>query len=157
MALIPDVEVVGDPVDRLPHLVTFSCLYVDGEALVTELDRLGFGVASGSACTASTLEPSHVLAAMGALTHGNVRLSLTRDTTEADVDGFLAVLPGVGRAAAGRGDPPMTVELDCRGLVCPLPVIELAKAFGDVEVGETVRRARRRRRPRPSTSRRGAG
>ena len=50
-------------------------------------------MASGSACTASTLEPSHVLAAMGALTHGNVRVSLTRDATEADVDAFLAVLP----------------------------------------------------------------
>jgi cysteine desulfurase len=90
-----DVEVVGDPVDRLPHLVTFSCLYVDGEALVTELDRRGFGVASGSACTASTLEPSHVLAAMGALTHGNVRVSLGRETTEGDVDRFLAAVPDV--------------------------------------------------------------
>ena len=95
VARIPDVEVVGDPVDRLPHLVTFSCLYVDGEALVTELDRRGFGVASGSACTASTLEPSHVLAAMGALTHGNVRVSLTRETTEEQVDAFLAALPEV--------------------------------------------------------------
>jgi len=94
-ATVPDVEVVGDPVSRLPHLVTFSCLYVDGETLVTELDREGFGVASGSACTASTLTPSHVLAAMGALTHGNVRVSLTRDTTEAEVDRFLDVLPGV--------------------------------------------------------------
>ncbi|HEX6249773.1 MAG TPA: aminotransferase class V-fold PLP-dependent enzyme [Nocardioidaceae bacterium] len=92
---VPDVEVVGDPDDRLPHLVTFSCLYVDGEALVTELDRAGFGVASGSACTASTLTPSHVLAAMGALTHGNVRVSLTRDTTEDEVTRFLEVLPGV--------------------------------------------------------------
>jgi cysteine desulfurase len=95
VAGIPDVEVVGDPVHRLPHVVTFSCLYVDGEALVTELDRRGFGVASGSACTASTLEPSHVLAAMGVLTHGNVRVSLTRDTTEEQVDGLLAVLPDV--------------------------------------------------------------
>lgn len=94
-ASIPDVEVVGDPVDRLPHLVTFSCLYVDGEAIVTELDKRGYGVASGSACTASTLAPSHVLEAMGVLTHGNLRVSLTRDTTEADVDGFLAVLPDV--------------------------------------------------------------
>jgi cysteine desulfurase len=93
--LVPDVEVVGDPERRLPHLVTFSCLYVDGEALVTELDREGFAVSSGSSCTASTLEPSHVLAAMGVLTHGNVRVSLTRDTSEADVDRFLAVLPGV--------------------------------------------------------------
>ena len=61
---------------RLPHIVTFSCLYVDGEALVTELDRAGFSVSSGSACVADTRQPSHVLAAMGALTHGNVRVSL---------------------------------------------------------------------------------
>ena len=97
VATIPDVEVVGDPVDRLPHLVTFSCLYVDGEALVTELDRRGYGVASGSACTASTLTPSRVLEAMGVLTHGNVRVSLTRDTTAEEVDGFLAELPEVVR------------------------------------------------------------
>ncbi len=90
-----DVDVVGDPVRRLPHVLTFSCLYVDGESLVTELDKLGFAVASGSACTASSLEPSHVLAAMGALTHGNVRVSLTRGTTEAQVDRLLGVLPGV--------------------------------------------------------------
>lgn len=95
VAAIPDTEVVGDPVARLPHLVTFSFLYVDGEVLVDALNRRGFGVASGSACTASTLEPSHVLAAMGALTHGNVRVSLTRNATDSEVDGFLAVLPGV--------------------------------------------------------------
>jgi len=94
-AEVPDVEVVGDPEHRLPHLVRFSCLYVDGEALVTELDRLGFGIASGSACTASTLTPSHVLEAMGVLTHGNVRLSLQRGTTRADVDAFCDALPGV--------------------------------------------------------------
>ncbi len=92
---VPDTEVVGAPEERLPHLVTFSCLYLDGEALVTELDRHGFGVASGSACTASTLEPSHVLAAMGALTHGNVRVSLTRETTAEQVDAFCRVLPEV--------------------------------------------------------------
>jgi cysteine desulfurase len=94
-AEIEDVEVVGHPTHRLPHLVTFSCLYVDGEALVIELDRLGFAVASGSACTSSTLAPSHVLEAMGVLTHGNVRVSLTRDTTAEDVDRFLDVLPDV--------------------------------------------------------------
>ena len=94
-AEVPDVEVVGDPERRLPHLVTFSCLYVDGEALVTELNGLGFGIASGSACTASTLTPSHVLEAMGVLTHGNVRLSLQRDTTRADVDAFCDALPGL--------------------------------------------------------------
>ncbi|WGL53786.1 aminotransferase class V-fold PLP-dependent enzyme [Nocardioides sp. BP30] len=95
VAELPDVDVVGDPEERLPHLVTFSFLYVDGEALVTELDRLGFGLASGSACATDTREPSRVLAAMGALTHGNVRLSLTRDADRAEVDRFLEVLPGV--------------------------------------------------------------
>ncbi|MGI8535531.1 MAG: cysteine desulfurase family protein [Mycobacteriales bacterium] len=95
LATVPDVEVVGDPVGRLPHLLTFSCLYVDGESLLRALDREGFAVSSGSSCTASTLEPSHVLVAMGVLTHGNVRLSLHRDTTEADVDRFLSVLPQV--------------------------------------------------------------
>ena len=95
LAGLPDVEVVGDPVRRLPHVLSFSCLYVEGEALVTELDRRGFAVASGSACTASTLEPSHVLAAMGALTHGNVRVSLGRETSAADVDRLLATLPDV--------------------------------------------------------------
>ena len=94
-ARIADVDVVGDPVRRLPHLVTFSCLYVGGEALVDALARRGFDVASGSACTASTLEPSRVLAAMGALTHGNVRVSLGRDTTEADVAAFCTALPEV--------------------------------------------------------------
>lgn len=94
---LTDVEVVGDPEDRLPHVLTFSCLYVDGEALVTALDAEGFAVSSGSACTASTLRPSHVLAAMGVLTHGNVRVSLSRTTTYDEVDRFATVLPGLVR------------------------------------------------------------
>ncbi len=103
-ATVPDVEVVGDPIERLPHLVTFSCLYVDGEALLHALDRHGFAVSSGSSCTASTLEPSHVLVAMGVLSHGNIRVSLHRETTEGDVDRFLVELPGIVatlRAEAG--------------------------------------------------------
>ena len=90
--LVPDAEVLGDPVDRLPHVVTFSCLYVDGEALLTALDRRGFAVSSGSSCTSSTLEPSHVLVAMGALTSGNVRVSLHAGVTDEDVTQFLDVL-----------------------------------------------------------------
>ncbi|NDZ79946.1 aminotransferase class V-fold PLP-dependent enzyme [Streptomyces sp. SID10853] len=113
--LVPDVEVVGDPVRRLPHLVTFSCLYVDGETLLHELDVAGFSVSSGSSCTSSTLTPSHVLRAMGVLSEGNVRVSLPLGTAEAEVDRFLEVLPGVvgsvrerlgagtGQVAAGRG------------------------------------------------------
>jgi cysteine desulfurase len=100
----PDVEVIGDPVDRLPHIVTFSFLYVDGEALLHALDRLGFAVSSGSSCTASTMRPSHVLEAMGVLSHGNVRVSLHPGVTDDDVDRFLSALPQVVanlRAEAG--------------------------------------------------------
>ena len=92
---VPDVDVAGDKVDRLPHLLTFSALYVDGETLTTELDRAGFAVASGSACSASSEVPSHVLAAMGALTHGNLRIGLTRTTTEAEIEAFLDALPPI--------------------------------------------------------------
>ncbi|GGB89282.1 aminotransferase [Knoellia flava TL1] len=98
-AAVPDVEVAGDPADRLPHVVTFSALYVDGESIVGELDRRGIEVASGSACTSSRLEPSHVLAAMGALTHGNVRVTLplaaVRSERADDVDALCRELPTV--------------------------------------------------------------
>jgi cysteine desulfurase len=111
--LVPDCVVHGDPVLRLPHIVTFSCLYIDGEALVIELDRAGFAVSSGSACASDTEQPSHVLAAMGALTHGNVRVSLPGNTTEQSVTAFLAALPDIvsrlrgavaGASAAAGGD-----------------------------------------------------
>lgn len=92
-AQIPQTMVVGSPDNRLPYLSTFSFLYVDGEAITTELDRFGFAVGSGSACTTATLEPSHVLAAMGVLTQGNVRVALDSDVTESDVRRFIAVLP----------------------------------------------------------------
>lgn len=92
---VPDVDVAGDPVRRVPHLLTFSALYVDGETLTLELDKAGFAVASGSACSASSEHPSHVLAAMGALTHGNVRIGLTWATTAAEIDQFLAILPPI--------------------------------------------------------------
>ncbi|MGW7005696.1 aminotransferase class V-fold PLP-dependent enzyme [Streptomyces sp. NPDC054933] len=144
--LVPDVDVVGDPVRRLPHLVTFSCLYVDGEALLGELDRAGFAVSSGSSCTSSTLTPSHVLRAMGVLSEGNVRVSLPLGVPESDVDRFLDVLPGVVRRVREhlgapsedvRADGPNLV-LDTLGKRCPIPVIELAKVIGDVPVGSTV-------------------
>jgi cysteine desulfurase len=92
---VPDVDVAGDPVRRVPHLLTFSVLYVDGETLTLELDKAGFAVASGSACSASSEHPSHVLAAMGALTHGNVRVGLTWTTSAEEIDRFLAVLPPI--------------------------------------------------------------
>lgn len=150
--LVPDVEVVGDPVRRLPHLVTFSCLYVDGEALLHGLDRAEFSVSSGSSCTSGTLTPSHVLRAMGVLSEGNVRVSLPSGTAEAEVERFLEVLPGVvagvrerlGAPAGprvGGGTAPgaaASVVVDALGKLCPIPVIELAKVIGDVPVGGTV-------------------
>lgn len=105
-ALVPDTEVVGDADDRLPHVVTFSSLYVDGEAVVDAFDRAGFAVASGSACTSSTLEPSHVLAAMGVLTHGNVRLVLPLEAVRPgradDVTAFVEALAPTVRAVRSR-------------------------------------------------------
>lgn len=146
--LVPDVEVVGDPVRRLPHLVTFSCLYVDGETLLHELDRAGFSVSSGSSCTSSTLTPSHVLKAMGVLTEGNIRVSLPPGTTEEEVGGFLDVLPGVVAevrerlgapvSAAPSPAPRASLVVDALGRRCPIPVIELAKVIGEVPVGGTV-------------------
>ncbi|MGZ0204169.1 cysteine desulfurase/sulfurtransferase TusA family protein, partial [Streptomyces sp. RM1] len=145
--LVPDVEVVGDPRRRLPGVVTFSCLYVDGETLLHELDREGFAVSSGSSCTSSTLTPSHVLKAMGVLSEGNVRVSLPPGTAGEDVERFLDVLPGVvagvreklgAPASAAVAEEDVTV-VDALGRRCPIPVIELAKAFPGVPVGGTVR------------------
>ncbi|WP_438304243.1 cysteine desulfurase/sulfurtransferase TusA family protein [Streptomyces sp. HUAS TT11] len=146
-ALVPDVEVVGDPVRRLPGIVTFSCLYVDGETLLHELDRAGFSVSSGSSCTSSTLTPSHVLKAMGVLSEGNVRVSLPLGTPAAEVERFLAVLPDavagvrakLGAPSPRTAGPQDALVVDALGKRCPIPVIELAKVFGDVPVGGTVR------------------
>lgn len=103
---VPDVDVVGDPDARAPHLLTCSVLYVDGETLTLELDRAGIAVSSGSACSASSETPSHVLAAMGALTHGNIRIGLTRTTTHVEVDALLEALPPiVARIRSTLGAP----------------------------------------------------
>ncbi|MET9521775.1 cysteine desulfurase/sulfurtransferase TusA family protein [Streptomyces coeruleorubidus] len=145
---VPDVEVVGDPVRRLPGVVTFSCLYVDGEVLLHELDREGFSVSSGSSCTSSTLTPSHVLRAMGVLSEGNVRVSLPVGVAEEDVERFLEVLPGTVAAVREKLGAPAASEVardedelvvDSLGKRCPIPVIELAKVIGDVPVGGLVR------------------
>jgi cysteine desulfurase len=103
-ALIDDVDLLGDPdpAGRLPGLVAFSCLYVDGETLVTGLDAAGIAVSSGSSCVADSVTPSHVLAAMGALTHGNVRITFGRSSRASDIDALLAVLPDVVRGARER-------------------------------------------------------
>ena len=107
--LVPDLQVHGDPdpTGRAPHILSVSCLYVDGESLLGELDRAGLAVNSGSSCTTDTLEPSHVLVAMGALTSGNLRISFGRGSTDDDVERLLAVLPAAVqrlREEAGVGD-----------------------------------------------------
>ncbi|MGI5425301.1 cysteine desulfurase/sulfurtransferase TusA family protein [Streptomyces sp. CA-179760] len=146
--LVPDVEVAGDPVRRLPGVVTFSCLYVDGEALLHELDQEGFSVSSGSSCTSSTLTPSHVLRAMGVLSEGNVRVSLPLGVAEEEVERFLEVLPRVVAGVREKLGTPVSgavvreadvLVVDSLGKRCPIPVIELAKVIGDVPVGGLVR------------------
>lgn len=145
--LVPDVEVVGDPVRRLPGIVTFSCLYVDGETLLHELDRAGFSVSSGSSCTSSTLTPSHVLRAMGVLSEGNVRVSLPFGAAAEDVERFLAVLPEAVAGVREKLGAPVAetvvrddvLVVDSLGKLCPIPVIELAKVIGEVPVGGLVR------------------
>ncbi|WP_405474160.1 cysteine desulfurase/sulfurtransferase TusA family protein [Streptomyces canus] len=145
--LVPDVDVVGEPENRLPGIVTFSCLYVDGETLLHELDREGFSVSSGSSCTSSTLTPSHVLKAMGVLSEGNVRVSLPFGAVSEEVDRFLEVLPGAVAAVREKLGAPTpsavvgedSLVVDALGKRCPIPVIELAKVIGDVPVGGTVR------------------
>jgi cysteine desulfurase len=92
---IPDLVVHGHPTEHLPGLVAFSVLYVEGETMLLLLDAKGIAVHSGSSCTSSTQEPSHVLAAMGAMTHGSLRVSLGRDSNAADVEYFLDELPAV--------------------------------------------------------------
>ena len=89
---IGDVDIAGSLESTLPHLLSFSLLYVDAALLVNELDAQGVAVDSGSACSSANMEPSHVLAAMGLLTHGNIRMNIHLDTTEENVDRFLHLL-----------------------------------------------------------------
>ncbi|MDD2817594.1 MAG: aminotransferase class V-fold PLP-dependent enzyme [Candidatus Nanopelagicales bacterium] len=101
---IADVAFAGDPVQRVPHILNCSVLYVSGEALVSELDRRGFAVASGSACVADSDRASHVLVAIGAFTGGNLRISLPFNCTIDDVDALvdaLVLVVGQLRAEAG--------------------------------------------------------
>jgi cysteine desulfurase len=107
LAEVPDVEVHGGEPGDLPHLLSLSVLYVDAEALQTRLDARGFAVGSGSACASRTGQPSHVLAAIGGLTSGNVRLGLPPglpdETPDAFVDAFIEVV-GQVRAEMGTAD-----------------------------------------------------
>ena len=95
---VPDVLLLGDHAERLPGNACLSVRYIEGESMVLKLDALGIAVSSGSACASSSLEPSHVIMAMGhdAVTaHGSVRLTLGRENVDEDVEYFLEVFPGV--------------------------------------------------------------
>jgi cysteine desulfurase len=98
---IPDTDIAGSLDSSVSHLLSVSFLNCNGEELLRSLDLDGFSVDSGSACTADNLEPSHVLAAMGVLTHGNIRIAIHPGTTEDEVEALVAsVKKSVERARA---------------------------------------------------------
>jgi len=97
-AKIPHIKLNGHPTKRLPGSVNFSFLYVEGESLLLNLDLKGIAASSGSACTSGSLDPSHVLLAMGLsheVAHGSLRVTLGKGNSEEDVEYFLQVLPEI--------------------------------------------------------------
>ena len=97
-ARIPEVKLNGHPEERLPNNVNFSIRYIEGESILLLLDLNGIAASSGSACTSGSLDPSHVLLAMGMpheIAHGSLRLSLGDETTEEEIDYVLETLPKV--------------------------------------------------------------
>ncbi|MCK4422442.1 MAG: aminotransferase class V-fold PLP-dependent enzyme, partial [Candidatus Omnitrophica bacterium] len=86
---ITDIQLNGHPGQRLPNNLNISFKYIEGESLTLNLDLKHICVATGSACTSGSLEPSHVLSAMGIspeLSHGSIRFSLGRQNTVEEVD-----------------------------------------------------------------------
>ena len=94
----PDTIVNGDRENRLPNTTNISFQYIEGEAILYHLNDLGVAASSGSACTSGSLEPSHVIRAMGVpftSAHGSTRFSLSRFNTDADVDHVLEHMPAI--------------------------------------------------------------
>ena len=94
---VPRCQLTGHPEKRLPNIASFVINYIEGEGILLSLDLYGICASSGSACTSGSLEPSHVLLAMGyshEVAHGSLRISLCRHNTDADVDVLLMALPG---------------------------------------------------------------
>jgi cysteine desulfurase len=94
----PDCRLNGDPDNRLPNTSNISFEYIEGEAILLMLDKYGICASSGSACTSGSLEPSHVLRAMGVpftAAHGSIRFSLSRYNTEEEVDYTIEKLPPI--------------------------------------------------------------
>lgn len=95
---IPEVKLNGHRTKRLPNNVNFSIKYIEGESILLMLDMAGIAASSGSACTSGSLDPSHVLLALGLtheVAHGSVRMTLGDDTTDEDIDYVLETLPKV--------------------------------------------------------------
>ena len=98
LSAIVDSQANGDPEHRLPNTTNISFQYIEGEGILLLLDRVGVAASSGSACTSGSLEPSHVLRAMGlpfTLTHGSIRFSLSRYNTQGEVDYVIKALPPI--------------------------------------------------------------
>ena len=95
---IPEVFLNGHPTQRLPNNVNLSIKYIEGESILLNLDMLGIAASTGSACTSTSLEPSHVLLAIGLsheLAHGSLRLTIGRWTKEEEIDYLIEQLPPI--------------------------------------------------------------
>lgn len=95
---IPEVRLNGHRTERLPNNVNYSIRYIEGESILLMLDMAGIAASSGSACTSGSLDPSHVLLAIGLtheIAHGSVRMSLSDLTTDEEIDYVLQKLPGI--------------------------------------------------------------
>jgi len=93
-----DVRINGDIHNRLPNTTNISFEYVEGEAILLRLNEYGICASSGSACTSGSLEPSHVLRAMGVpftAIHGSIRFSLSRYNTEEEIDKVIKIMPKI--------------------------------------------------------------
>jgi len=98
LSKIPHCALNGDPKNRLPGNISFCFEGIEGESLLLYLDAMGISASSGSACTSGSLDPSHVLLAIGRIhdvAHGSLRLSLCEYNTEEEVDHILACVPKV--------------------------------------------------------------
>ena len=98
MLTIPGSHLTGHPTDRLPNNASFVFEGVEGESILLSLDLLGIAASTGSACTSGSVDPSHVLLAMGLpveQVHGSLRLTLGKNNTEEDVESILSALPGI--------------------------------------------------------------
>jgi cysteine desulfurase len=98
LAAVPSSFVTGDPDHRLPNTASIAFEYIEGEAVLLMLNRLGIAASSGSACTSGSLEPSHVMRAMGiplTAAHGTIRFSLSRYTSGAEIDRVIDAVPPI--------------------------------------------------------------